>query len=420
MYKKKKNILDIDNLIFIVGVTSSIVLLRVNSISFFKWTVILLVICLFIKMFKNNEIVINKIDYNYLLIYFVKIFTVIGALYYGWSSSWKKAALVQIIWFTLYAMVCFFQSIFSQKTIDIFRKGIIISIIIQINWSLFQYILWKINGIDINKLIFSDILGMISEASKFKYGELSVSGLAWHPINMAPILILGYCVFKKWYVRVLIFAIGVITNNSTVLIGLTVCLVLDLFFSFSMKKIVLKRKHIVSLFIIILVGILVIFKTDIIEKLISNFIFLYERLTGKFYDGGSTAAHIRYYMSLPDIFRMSSVYKILFGYGDGCSGYVMGTLFNQYTDIGSWAIECDIVNILVSNGLIGFIFFYYWLFKIAISGKKIDKYYFIFIISIIICGVTYNVQYDWVIVLEMFLAFSIKLNYNFFSLKFRN
>ncbi|MDT9331593.1 hypothetical protein [Clostridium perfringens] len=414
----KRNFSLIDILMFFIGLTSTMVILRISGISLFKIIVMISVAFLgFYYIMIKRKISISRIDKQYIYVYIVKIFTVIGAVYYSWGMSWKRAAVIQFIWFSLYTILYIFIGNLKDKSLKYFRKGLLLSIVIQIVWCFIQIMFNKFFSIDINTLIFTNILSMVSEASQIKFGILNISGLAWHPINMAPILIIAYCFSKNVYCKLIIVFIALTTNNSTILIGMTACIIMDIFFRMKYlknNKKIIKYTTIFSVLLLIIILGFILIKTDIFQRLINNFVYLYERVSGKFYDGGSTAAHIRYYTSIPEMFSISSIYKILFGYGEGCSGYLMGVLFGQYIELSSWAMECDLVNILISNGVLGFLLFYSWLIKIAFNGLKINKNYFICIIAFVICGITYNIQFDWVVLFEMILAISIKANYNIF------
>lgn len=411
----KKKSFKMEALIFIMGLTASMVILCLKNISFLNWAIVVLIIFYILHLICGANLSIKQIDIHYLLISILVIISSLVSIYNIWGESWKRAAIFNVFLYTMYAVLCCFQGMFSKKSIIAFREGLKISIGIQVVWATIQYILWKGYRVDINTIFFTDILSMVDQASQFKFGELNISGLAWHPINMAPTLILGYCLLNKWYMKVIVIISALFTNNSTVLIGITACLILDLYFNFYRKKIVLKRSTVIAFFSIVFIISLIVYKTDIVEKIFSSFTYLSGRITGNFDDGGSADAHIRYYTSIPQVIGMSSAYQILFGYGEGTSGYTMGVLFNQYTNLKSWVVESDFVNILINKGIIGFVVFYYWLFKIAIKGKKIDNRYFICIFSMVICGTTYNVQFDWVLIVEIIMSLSIRLNMNFFE-----
>ena len=80
----------------------------------------------------------------------------------------------------------------------------------------------------------------------------------------------------------------------------------------------------------------------------------------------------------------------------------------------NWAIECDVVDILVSRGLVGFIFYYSFMLYIMIKGRKIDYRYSIFMLTVIIQGFGYNIQMDYLFMIEVIMYLSIKYKYNVF------
>lgn len=76
-------------------------------------------------------------------------------------------------------------------------------------------------------------------------------------------------------------------------------------------------------------------------------------------------------------------------------------------------MECDVVNILWNKGLLGFILFYGWLKR----GWKINHKYAYAIVAIMVGGIFYNIQYDWVIVLEIIIDIAIYKRIDLFSVK---
>ena len=162
------------------------------------------------------------------------------------------------------------------------------------------------------------------------------------------------------------------------------------------------------------VGVVAAYKIGLFEIIISKFTFLFNRLFASQKDA-STAAHFAYYSDYDKVLKSSTLLQIFFGYGHGCSGYPYSVLYNRYTDLANWAVECDVINILVSRGIFGFITHYYLLFYIMIKGQKIDYRYAAVIISIFIQGIGYNVQWDYVMFIELVLFLTIKLKINFFA-----
>ena len=78
--------------------------------------------------------------------------------------------------------------------------------------------------------------------------------------------------------------------------------------------------------------------------------------------------------------------------------------------------ECDYINILVSRGIVGFISYYSLLVYIMLKGLKIDVRYFIFIFVILFQGFGYNIQFDYLLLVEIIMFISIRENINFFEI----
>ena len=119
---------------------------------------------------------------------------------------------------------------------------------------------------------------------------------------------------------------------------------------------------------------------------------------------------------MPVSYTHLDVYKRqIFGYGVGCSGYTITSLYGRYADGGTWAIESDFINILVSRGIIGFIIYYWFLIRIMIKGFKIDYRYAIFIITVLFQGFGYNIQFDYLLLIEILMYILIENRVNFFD-----
>ena len=143
-------------------------------------------------------------------------------------------------------------------------------------------------------------------------------------------------------------------------------------------KFEVSKGKLIQIFILAILIIIVFCTPAIMDKLAEVVIRLGTRLFGAEKDA-STAAHLGYYSDYIKILKNSSLSQIIFAYGYGCSGYTITELYGRYADGGTWAIECDYVNILVSRGIIGFISYYSFLLYIMLKGIKIDIRYFIFI-----------------------------------------
>ena len=170
----------------------------------------------------------------------------------------------------------------------------------------------------------------------------------------------------------------------------------------------------ITVVLVAVFGGIILVATDSGQTLGNSIVYLWERLFGEGTDA-STEAHFGYYMDYFTIIRESSLFQVLFGYGYGCSGYPITMMYDRYVTLDCWSIECDIINILVSRGIIGFIGYYAFLIYVMIKGWKIDYRYFVVMFTILIQGIGYNIQWDYVFLMEVLMLFTIKLGINFFD-----
>ena len=90
-------------------------------------------------------------------------------------------------------------------------------------------------------------------------------------------------------------------------------------------------------------------------------------------------------------------------------------IYGRYSGLGNWAIECDIVNILVNRGIVGFALFYLFIFRMIVKGWKINKRYSIVAIAIFIQGFGYNVQWEYITLMEIVFYYCICNKIDFFA-----
>ena len=116
----------------------------------------------------------------------------------------------------------------------------------------------------------------------------------------------------------------------------------------------------------------------------------------------SSVVHFLYYKNMPAIISNMDFIHILFGTGMGTSGQHYTWFNGQYANLGAWVVESDYIDILLSQGIIGFIVNAYLLIRIIVLSKKY-KYWenIAFIIVIAFVGIMYNIQFNWIIVFEM-------------------
>ena len=156
-------------------------------------------------------------------------------------------------------------------------------------------------------------------------------------------------------------------------------------------------------------------ETGILDIAVDKVVYLLQRIFGLVNDHGSGDAHRRYYTEYFNVLDNSSIPQILFGYGIGCSGYPFTEMFGQYGNHASWAVESDIMNILLSRGIFGFVLYYGMLIFIAIKGFKISYKYLCTTIILIIGGITYNIQFDWLFLINILMLYCVNNGINWFD-----
>lgn len=418
---KNKNLsIGIRILIVCLALSSPLGILQIDGYSIFFIMGIITIIFLFIF---QSTIKIDKLFLLYVLL-------LLGTTFYAYTnpinSAWMHRASKGFISILIITLVYFLISgVSSHKDIiREFRKGIIWAININIFWAILQVLFYRMKGININQLIFVDTLHTTENIGKFVKGTtLVASGLHWHPANLAPLLVLGLLLNKKIWYKAIIILVTVLTFSSTAILGVIVCVGLQFIFNshtyvktFKNKRITIK--NVLELFagtVLLAVVVIVFIKFNFKEQIVDVITNLSAKLNVSGTTDASANAHMDYYRYLPKILRDTPILKVILGYGYGCSGYVYSMLLGQYTFLDTWAVESDIINNILGMGILNSLVIYTWIVRIGIKGFKIDYRYLIFVVVILIQGVTYNIQFDWIILLLCVMAASIKNNINFFS-----
>ena len=381
--------------------------------------------CLQVVFFLAHTIITRKLritrDRTIISLYCIWVLSTLLCFVSDIPLSYKKNSIIAIVFLvpTFFTVSFYERYIRSERFVAYIKKALALTCTVQVIVCIAQFLLYNGAHIDLNQLVFRDILHMVENPSQYKLGVFHPSGMCWHSAFMAPIVIIAFVVCDSYFVKTLAVVDAVICNNATAMIGIGVCLGLTGMFSIvdflkRASKTVRKRTFIaISLIVVAIIPIL--FCTNIVPVVYDKIVDIYGRATGAVYDGGSANAHIRYFTAYPNVVKNSSIIQFLFGYGTGNSGYTMSNLYGQYVDLKSWVVETDVMNQIYSNGIIGFILYYSFLLYIAIKGYKLNRKYFILKISIILAGITYNIQFDWVLFMEFLLFLTIKFKVDLFE-----
>lgn len=382
---------------------------------FFYFELILLIYLTFLK--KKGKFYLYK-DPLIIAVFLEFFLSGILAQLGNMNDIYKKAAIVMpVLVLPIFFLTGLFGNLIYHKkeTIYWIKKGLKIACIIQFVYIPIQYIFYHVGNIDINKFIFVDTLGLTQSASFIRDWVWYPSGVTYHSAIIAPLMVLGLVLFENIYFRLLILMDAFLCGSSSAIVGVCVTLLL-LFFCGLLEKnknSKIKRKVILSVMGVISILAAILLFTNALNIMMDKVGYIIIRLFGSSKDS-STNAHLLYYYRYPSILKNSSVSQNLFGYGYGCSGYIFSVLDNRI-NIGNWAVESDIMDRLYSLGIVGFVLYYTFLSKILIRGYKIDKKYTIVTLAIIIQGFGYNVQWDYIFLIELVFYICIKNKISFFN-----
>lgn len=402
----------------IMVLLSTVTLLKIGDYSFFIIFQIIFCLCcvLFIK-----KIIIIKDKYLFLCYMGFIPSALIG---YIWNhpQSYKKAAIFMTLLLVLTVLSATYCCYISKTKIEILRHLVNVfgvSVLIQSVWIIIQFLIYSITKTDINNIVFVKLFHTTDDASFVRDWVWHPAGLCNHPAVVAPAFVIGICLYKNKLIRILIISAAILCGSSTSIIGCLIALFIEKMYylrDYKYKKELKSNNLILAIIIVPLITYLYL-KTDLFMGVFEHFQYLIERIILGVNSDSSTKAHIQYYYDYLYIMKKSNFFQVLFGCGEGCSGMWSSLMYNRYVGLGNWSIECDIVNILVSRGIIGFVTYYCFLLSIVVRGRKISIYYPIAIVAITIQGFFYNVQWNYIFLIEIIMSYMISINEDFFEIR---
>ncbi len=410
-----KNIYRIVLLLF--GIFAPMPIITVFSFTMYVWFISLLTVMILIdcinkgsfKIFKSHDPAFILVIVSWFISYFICLIKM--------PLEWQNGLITGFIQICFLLIICIF--FFNNDKINyllFYIKGVYISSIVQMVWGYAQLVFDKI-GLDLNSIVFNNFLHMIDEyGTQYQFGRLKISGLCWNAGNFAPLITFGYIYSKNKYLKLLFIVLGIISRSRTLMIGLMVCVLIEILTNVNLKIKITRKKVFFSIITIFLLFFICMLNFNIIKE---KFLELRDLLDLKtrIYTEGSANTHLFYITSIPTITMHNSILSNLFGYGPGCSGYPYSALFDFYNqfELGKWSVESDYINQLWSYGYIGFLVYYFWYIKNMLKTFSIDKKYIILFISFLIEGVMYNITFNWVLFLIIAIFILSKKNINIFK-----
>ena len=383
-----------ENLFFLLGLFSTIQLLSIAGITVFN----LVLIAVGVVFFFQKKIKFNK----YSIIFFTAtiITTVLAINNNDLSDDFRIGAITGGV---LRVLVLCVYILLNEKLALAYTMGFKISCILTLIWSYLQEIVYVLTNLDLNNAIFGGLLGINGANSLGAGGEFVPTGFFTHRGILLPILLFLFFSTSNIYFILVIVLLAVLTRATALILGLMVAIGLRAAaYKFENKTNKIQRKQFISILagIFMVISFAVFFNKNISEIINYVIVRISDAITNK--ADNSSVVHFLYYKNLPAIIRNMDFIHVLFGTGMGTSGQHYTWFNGQYANMGAWVVESDYIDILLSQGIIGFMVNAYLLIRIIVLSKKY-KYWenIAFIIVIAFVGIMYNLQFNWFIVFEM-------------------
>lgn len=372
--------------IFLIGFFCTMPVFNLCGLSLYNYP---LIIYIFLSLIRGNLFFSKKRLSLYFLLVCLFIsslisFTIVDKEWanYSLKFSLKISLLMLLLLFTLSE-----EDIYEYRYILL--KGIFYAACAHLCWMFFQEALYIAGHIDLNLLVFG-------VSTPTQNGGLVLSGLSWERANPVIALMIGIIIAKNKFVK-FVFFIGMIATASRTAMGMVaVLLFYDFFLRLRKKKLSLKttvsyRK--LGIILCIIIAVIFTLTNSTIRNYINYTVVRFERLFtgGNDYSTSSNVVdgHLLYYQWLIPTLQKLPIIQVLFGCGTGISGWVYSTMYGYNPFYGvnpiikPWGLETDFVGLILGNGIIGAILYYYTSIKFFLkqNNLKLKK-----IMLIIIAG----------------------------------
>lgn len=281
-----------------------------------------------------------------------------------------------------------------------FIKGIKINFVVQIVWSIMQFITGNFMGFSLNYQV-----GLYMPK---QLPITEVSGLTWERAELSLVLVVGYILFREnTILRFLALVCLIMTGSRTALIMSVVLVVFSIDFKRLFQNKNGKGINITnSMILLVVVVVISLFWNNLYEVFDAT----YTSLINYRYNA-SGMGHLNLYKYFPVIIENLSLVDWLIGFGSGCSGLPYSLYAGRNVGL-VWSVESTILAFFFSYGIVGFSAWLVWMFncsrKCKKNGKKeIAKLYYIVLIG----SVFYALLSNWGLTVLIVLA-DAQLNIN--------
>ena len=394
MLKNRINMREI--MFFLLGIFSTMQLLSIAGLTLFN-------ICLLSTVF----IIILERKWKYDSYFFLSALACLVTFFLSYRNAaltdgFRKTAITGGITYLLILILYLIMQT-RPKYAKKLLKGFEVSCKITLIWCILQVVLYYLLHVDINTYIFESIMKIEGARSDYYDGAIIPSGFFYHRAILMPCFLYLFFSTSNLYLSIIIILVSCLTRSTALVLGLSLALVFRIvianrnhLFTFKMN---INKIKVFILVLLLSVLLLCIYNNEILEFVHYIIVRIADSTSNK--ADNSSVVHFLYYRNLIPIIQNESVIHLLFGTGFGTSG-LHYTLFNgQYSNMSSWVVESDLINIFLNQGIIGFLLWGYLLARIVYLSKKYRYWKNIaFVICISLVGVLYNIQFTWFIIVE--------------------
>lgn len=388
----------------LLGFFSTIALVRIAAISLYVWLMAITAVIIIVSCRFRLRITAFHLVWISAIITFALNQSAL-------SEAWGQNNFNGLMAITLVALVA--DTLFAvPNRVEAFLKGVLAASKVQIVWIFVQFLLYRLLGIDINDLLFTNVFNMVETASQYKATGMVATGLCWNAGGIAAALLAQFALGDKGYWRILCIIACLLTQNSTVIIGLVIIMAFKVFLLFNRR-----RTFYISRSTLLVVGTILVTVAAMLvcvpafshaaETVFDTFLGRIQMLLGLSDYDSSFIAHQDYYLNLPFLVEEMTPLQFLFGYGIDCSGLPYTELTSQYWWMESWFVESDPMNSFLGMGLVGTLSIYLFLFGVVRKAWGSNRIASLLVVVFIICGVFYDVQsvlYYWLFMFEICLS----------------
>ena len=418
MLKKMKNN-SLFIVLFISVLFSSMLGAKIMGISLNKIALLPLIIYLLFSKFQTFKI--NKYCTPLLIFFLIQLLSSSHSLLLTYAKNFDgfiNTSILNIIsdLFIYFPLIILINGYSNRSALkNKFIHALVITCRIHLIWSVCQFVIYSIFKYSINDL--TQFLFTRNSTAFTNLGPLGVfirpTGLTTDPAFFGITMVLGFILDKKSANKLLYFLMSILSMSRVSIIVIIIAFILNFLLK---NKVQINAKKIFVIITVLFVLFIICMTSKTISSQISALLYRFNIIkdvnAGRI-DG--TSRHILYIpMSFKALLKQNSIITFLIGCGPRQSGpaLVVSNVMNEYLSegmfINTWSIECDIAELILGYGVLGFISYYLILSILILKEKRIESILFI---SIAIFGIMYNVSSATLIVLTI-IVFYLTTNYN--------